>query len=41
VIRCRRGLAAGDELLAALDQLEHHELHGMAKLLAALPAAIA
>ena len=41
VIRARRGLATGDELLAALDDLERHDLHGMAKLLAALPAAIA
>jgi hypothetical protein len=38
VIRCRRGLGAGEELLAAFDELERHELHGMAKLLAALPA---
>jgi hypothetical protein len=41
VIRRGRGLATGDELLAAFDDLEHHELHGMAKLLAALPAVIA
>ncbi len=41
VIDCRRGRASGDELLAALDDLEHHDLHGMAKLLAALPAVIA
>lgn len=40
-IRCRRGLATGDELLDALDTLEGHDLHGTAKLLAALPAVIA
>ena len=40
-IRYRRGQATGDELLAALDELEHHELAGTAKLLAALPAVIA
>jgi ATP/maltotriose-dependent transcriptional regulator MalT len=38
VIRRRRGSATGEELLAAFDDLEHFELHGMAKLLAALPA---
>jgi hypothetical protein len=40
-IRCRRGLASGEELLTALNDLERHELHGMAKLLAALPLVIA
>jgi tetratricopeptide (TPR) repeat protein len=40
VIRCRNGDATGDELLEAFDDLDRHELHGMAKLLAALPAVI-
>ena len=41
VIRRRSGDASGDELLEAFDDLGRHELHGMAKLLAALPAVIA
>jgi hypothetical protein len=40
VIRRRAGQASADELLEAFDDLDRHELHGMAKLLAALPAAI-
>jgi hypothetical protein len=41
VIRRRGGDATGEELLDALADLDRHELHGMAKLLAALPAVIA
>ena len=41
VIRQRSGDATAGELLGALDDLDRHELHGMAKLLAALPAVIA
>lgn len=41
VIRRRRGEADGDELFDAFEDLHRHELHGMAKLFAALPSAVA
>ena len=41
VIRRRAGDASGEELLDAFDDLDRHELHGLAKLLAALPGLIA